>query len=52
MLLYEHPLSSSAQKPKIALHEKGGAFDLELPEGFGTRRTGTVNVLDWDCDAA
>ena len=39
MLLYEHPLSSYAQKVKIALREKGVAFDLELPETFGTGRT-------------
>lgn len=38
MLLYEHPLSSYAQKVKIALREKGVAFDVELPEGFGTGR--------------
>jgi hypothetical protein len=28
MLVYEHPLSSYAQKVKIALREKGVAFDL------------------------
>ena len=39
MLLYEHPLSSYAQKVKIALREKGVAFQLELPESFGTGRT-------------
>ena len=39
MLLYEHPLSSYAQKVKIVLREKGVAFDLELPETFGTGRT-------------
>ena len=38
MLLYEHPLSSYAQKVKIALREKGVAFELELPESFGTGR--------------
>lgn len=36
MLLYEHPLSSYAQKVKIALREKGLAFDLETPEALGT----------------
>ena len=36
MLLYEHPLSSYAQKVKIALREKGVPFELELPESFGT----------------
>lgn len=40
-LLYEHPLSSYAQKVKIALREKGVAFRAELPEDFGTGRTGT-----------
>jgi glutathione S-transferase len=38
MLLYEHPLSSYAQKVKIALREKGVPFELELPESFGTGR--------------
>lgn len=38
MLLYEHPLSSYAQKVKIALREKGLAFQAELPDGFGTGR--------------
>ena len=33
MLLYEHPLSSYAQKVKIALREKGVAFDVETPHG-------------------
>jgi glutathione S-transferase len=36
MLLYEHPLSSYAQKVKIALREKGLAFDLETPQGLGS----------------
>jgi RNA polymerase-associated protein len=36
MRLYEHPLSSYAQKIKIALREKGVPFDAELPESFGT----------------
>jgi glutathione S-transferase len=35
MLLYEHPLSSYAQKVKIALREKGLAFDVETPAGLG-----------------
>ena len=38
-LLYEHPLSSYAQKVKIALREKGVPFAAELPESFGTGRT-------------
>jgi glutathione S-transferase len=33
--LYEHPLSPYAQKVKIALREKGVAFDLVLPGGLG-----------------
>ena len=33
MLLYEHPLSSYAQKVKIALREKGLDFDVETPHG-------------------
>ncbi len=39
VLLYEHPLSSYAQKIKIALREKGVAFTAELPDSFGTGRT-------------
>lgn len=38
MLLYEHPLSSYAQKVKIVLREKGVPFTMELPESFGTGR--------------
>ncbi|KQQ32892.1 glutathione S-transferase [Methylobacterium sp. Leaf125] len=38
MLLYEHPLSSYAQKITIALREKGVPFTAELPECFGTGR--------------
>jgi glutathione S-transferase len=40
MMLYEHPLSSYAQKVKIALREKGLAFDKETPAGLGAG-TGT-----------
>ncbi len=39
MLLYDHPLSSYAQKVKIALREKGVAFTAELPDSFGTGRS-------------
>jgi glutathione S-transferase len=35
-LVYEHPLSPYAQKVKIALREKGVAFDARLPDGIGT----------------
>jgi len=38
MILYEHPLSSYAQKVKIVLREKGVAFQRILPEDFGTGR--------------
>ncbi|WP_027173159.1 glutathione S-transferase family protein [Methylobacterium sp. 10] len=38
MLLYDHPLSSYAQKVKIALREKGVPFVAQLPDGFGTGR--------------
>ncbi len=41
MILYEHPLSSYAQKVKIALREKGIPFELSVPEDFGTGRVGT-----------
>jgi len=39
MLLYEAPGSPYAQKIKIALREKGLAFDLEWPDSLGTGRT-------------
>jgi RNA polymerase-associated protein len=42
MILYDHPLSSYTQKVKIVLREKGLAFELALPEDFGTGRQGTV----------
>jgi glutathione S-transferase len=41
MILYEHPLSSYAQKVKIALREKGVAFERALPEDFGTGKRDT-----------
>lgn len=34
-ILYEHPLSPYAQKCKIALYEKGVAFDIKMPAGIG-----------------
>ena len=36
MLLYEHPLSSYAQKVKIALREKGVEFKAETPPALGS----------------
>ena len=36
MLLYEHPLSSYAQKVKIALREKGVDFRVETPQALGS----------------
>ena len=35
LLLYEHPLSSYAQKVKIALREKGLDFTAETPPNLG-----------------
>src|SRR5690349_7079901 len=47
LLLYEHPLSSYAQKVKIALREKGMDFKAELPGDFGTGRTdGTFAAIN------
>ena len=40
MLLYEHPLSSYAQKVKIALREKGLKFDIETPQAIGSGSSG------------
>jgi stringent starvation protein A len=42
MILYDHPLSSYAQKVKIALREKGLAFERTLPDDFGTGRQDTA----------
>jgi glutathione S-transferase len=39
VILYEHPFSPYAQKCRIALAEKGIAFELRMPEGFGTGAT-------------
>jgi glutathione S-transferase len=39
LVLYEHPLSPYAQKVKIALREKGIAFDVRMPEGIGAGHT-------------
>ena len=39
MLLYEHPLSSYAQKVKIALREKGLKFNVETPTGLGSGKS-------------
>ena len=36
MILFEHPLSPYAQKIKIALREKGLAFELRTPDGLGS----------------
>ena len=35
VILYEHPLSPFAQKVKIALREKGVAFEPRIPDLFG-----------------
>jgi glutathione S-transferase len=42
MLLYEHPLSSYAQKVKIALREKGLDFKAETPPALGSGKAGGV----------
>lgn len=36
LVLYEHPLSTYAQKLKISLREKGVEFESRLPTGIGT----------------
>ena len=38
MILFEHPLSSYAQKVKIVLREKALAFECRLPDDLGTGR--------------
>lgn len=40
LILYEHPLSPYAQKVKIAMREKGIAFEARLPDGIGAGTTG------------
>ena len=42
MILYEHPMSSYVQKVKIALREKGVAFEAVVPEDLGRGKDGTV----------
>src|SRR4030095_581894 len=46
MLLYEHPLSSYAQKVKIALREKGITFTAEIPEDLGSGRRGSFAAMN------
>lgn len=36
LVLYEHPLSPYAQKCKIALYEKGVAFEVKMPTAIGS----------------
>lgn len=38
--LYDHPLSPFSQKVKIALAEKGVAFETKMPEGIGVGGAG------------
>ncbi|HLI65110.1 MAG TPA: glutathione S-transferase family protein [Caulobacteraceae bacterium] len=40
LTLYEHPLSPYAQKVKIALREKGIAFEARMPDGIGAGGAG------------
>jgi hypothetical protein len=42
IVLFEHPLSSYAQKIKIALREKGVAFATRVPEGLGAAEADPV----------
>ena len=35
-ILYYNPLSPFAHKCRVALIERGVAFDLKLPDSFGT----------------
>jgi len=46
LLLYEHPLSSYAQKVKIALREKGVTFTVQLPEDLGSGRRGSFAAMN------
>ena len=47
MILFEHALSSYAQKVKIALREKGVPFEARVPEDLGTgRRDGPLSVAN------
>ena len=40
MIVCDHPLSSCGQKVKIALLEKGVAFEAPLPSNIGSGATG------------
>ena len=44
MILYDHPLSCYAQRVKIALREKGLAFERMLPDDFGTGRRDALQL--------
>jgi glutathione S-transferase/RNA polymerase-associated protein len=44
--LYEHPLSPYSQKCRIALAEKNIAFDLRLPERFGSGATSDQGFVE------
>ena len=46
LLLYEHPLSSYAQKVKIALREKGVTFTVQVPEDLGSGRRGSFAAMN------
>lgn len=41
LMLFDHPLSSFSQKVKIALREKGVAFEAQLPADFGAANKGS-----------
>ena len=42
MILYDHPLSSHAQKVEIALREQALAYERTLTEDFRTGRQDTA----------
>jgi glutathione S-transferase/RNA polymerase-associated protein len=46
MIVYEHPFSPYAQKVKIALREKGLAFEARVPDGMGSGVSATLDRLN------
>jgi glutathione S-transferase len=46
IILYQHPLSPYAQKCKIALAEKGLAFEAKVPKAFGSGATDDQGFID------
>ncbi|RVX73442.1 hypothetical protein B0A52_03084 [Exophiala mesophila] len=47
VFLWDHPMSSYAQKVRLALREKGIPFQFETPKGIGTGYEASTDVAFW-----